>query len=148
MEWIVALGPWAWIIGGVALAIVEVIAPGIFMLWFGLAAIVVGLLLFAWPLSWPMATVIFAVLATVFSIIGQRLMRRGTKDSDQPYLNQRGHALIGRTFTLTQPIVNGAGRLTIDDSPWRVSGPDMVAGAKVRITGVDGTTLRVEAANL
>jgi hypothetical protein len=148
MEWFFGLGPWAWVIIGVVLMIMEVVAPGIFLLWFGIAGILTGLLLFALPLSWPYAVLIFSVLAVILSVIGQRLMSRGTKDSDQPFLNQRGQSLVGRVFTLTEPIVNGRGRLQVDDSPWRITGPDMVAGAKVKIVGVDGTTLQVEAANL
>jgi hypothetical protein len=148
MEWVSSLGPWAWIIAGVILAILEVIAPGFFLLWFGLAAVITGAVLFVLPMSWPWAVLLFGLLAVMTSALGLRLMRKGTADSDKPFLNQRGMALVGRVFTLTEPIVNGNGRLQVDDSPWRIAGPDMVAGAKVRIVGVDGTTLKVEAANL
>ena len=148
MELLASLGPWAWIIAGTVLAIMEVIAPGVFMLWFGIAGILTGLLLFVVPLSWPYAMLIFSALAVALSVLGQRAMRKGVKDSDQPHLNQRGAALIGRVYTLKEPVVNGAGRLQVDDSPWRITGPDMAAGARVRVVGVDGTTLRVEAANL
>jgi len=66
--------------------------------------------------------------------------------SDQPLLNQRGQQYTGRVFTLDHPIVNGIGKVVVDDSTWRVKGPDLAAGTNVRVVGVDGTIFIVESA--
>ena len=50
---------------------------------------------------------------------------------------------MGRTFTLERPIVDGRGRLKVDDTMWLVEGPDLPAGTRVQVTGVDNTLLRV-----
>jgi len=91
VDWIVSLGAWNWFILAVLLFLLEVLAPGVFMLWLGLSALIVGI------------------------------------------------------FTLDKPIVDGTGAVRIDDTIWRVSGPDCPAGSRVRVAGADGANLRVEA---
>lgn len=61
-------------------------------------------------------------------------------------VNRRGEQYVGRRFTLDQPIVNGDGKLRIDDSVWRVAGEDMAAGTIVRVVGADGVILKVQRA--
>jgi membrane protein implicated in regulation of membrane protease activity len=64
--------------------------------------------------------------------------------SDQPLLNRRGHQYVGRVFTLGNPIVNGEGKIKVDDSIWKIRGPDCEPGARVRVNGVDGVVLTIE----
>ena len=61
-------------------------------------------------------------------------------------LNRRGEALIGRIFQLDRPIVSGEGRIRVDDSVWRVVGPDLAMGAAVRVVRIEGASLIVEPA--
>jgi membrane protein implicated in regulation of membrane protease activity len=140
------LGGWTWWILGLALLAVEVLAPGFFFLWFGIAAILIGIsaLLIAWP--WQLQIVGFGILSLISAVIGRKLMGYRDVESDDPNLNIRAARLEGRTFVLAEPIEAGSGRMKVDDSVWRVSGPDLPAGAKVMVTGADGTTLTVEAA--
>ncbi len=140
-----SLGAWNWFILGVVLLILEIIAPGIFMLWLGLAAFLVGLLSFAVDWSWQLQLVAFAA----FSLAAIPLWRRlgsHKAPSDQPFLNRRADAFVGRVFTLEKPIVSGNGTVAIGDTVWRVSGPDCPAGSRIKVAGVDGGTLRVEPA--
>ena len=55
-------------------------------------------------------------------------------------------ALVGREFTLEKPIVDGTGTVRIDDTIWRVAGPDAPAGSRVRVVQADGASLTVAAA--
>jgi membrane protein implicated in regulation of membrane protease activity len=48
-------------------------------------------------------------------------------------------------FTLERPIVDGIGTVRIDDTVWRVTGPDCPAGSRVRVAHADGANLSVEA---
>lgn len=143
------LGPWNWIVLGLVLMIFEVAAPGIFFLWFGIAALIVGALaiLFgeALSLGWQVQVILFLVLSLIAVFIGRRLVGATDAESDEPLLNRRGEQLIGQVFTLEEATVNGRGRARIGDSLWRVAGPDMAAGTRVRITGIDQGTLTVEA---
>jgi inner membrane protein len=141
-----ALGPWAWIILGLVLMGLELLAPGVFLLWLGLAAILTGLLDWAFALSWQASALCFAVLSVIAVLAGRAITRRpGEEDEAVAHLNRRGHALIGRVFTLESPIVDGAGRIRVGDSSWRVTGPSAPAGASVRVVRVEGATLVVEA---
>lgn len=146
------LGPWNWMVLGLILLTFEIIAPGVFLLWIGIAALIVGAASLAlWDAafwSWQLQTVIFAVLAVICALAGKRIYDGREGKTDQPLLNQRGAQLIGRTATLTEPIVNGRGRVHFGDTLWRISGPDLPAGVKVRVTKADATDLElvVEAA--
>jgi membrane protein implicated in regulation of membrane protease activity len=141
------LGPWSWIVLGLLLMGLELVAPGAFLLWFGLAAVLTGLIDWAFGLSWQTAALVFAVLAVGAVLIGRAVTRnRDEEDSDHPVLNRRGQNLVGHVFTLDNPIVAGSGRIRVDDSSWRIVGPEMPAGASVRVVRVDGATLVVEAA--
>jgi membrane protein implicated in regulation of membrane protease activity len=63
-----------------------------------------------------------------------------------PFLNRRTAALVGREFTLEKPIIDGSGTVRIDDTIWRIAGPDTPAGSRVRVVQVDGANLTVAAA--
>lgn len=141
---IVALGPWSWVVLGLLLAALELLAPGVFLIWFGLAAIVTGLLDAVFDLSWQTSAIIFALLSVV-SVVAGRLAtrRRGVHEAEQPFLNRRGAALVGRRFTLDAPITGGEGWVRVDDSVWRVVGQDCPAGTRVTVTGIDGANLVV-----
>jgi hypothetical protein len=143
------LGPWNWVVLGLVLMIFEVAAPGIFFLWFGIAALIVGALaiLFgeALGLGWQLQVILFLGLSVIAVFIGRRLIGATDVVSDEPLLNMRGEQLVGQVVTLEEATVNGRGRARIGDSLWRVTGPDLAAGSHVRITGIDHGTLVVEA---
>jgi len=142
-----SLGAWSWIILGGILLAVELIAPGTFILWLGVAAILVGLISFVIDWSWQEQGVGFAILAVASLVMWWRLIRPARRDedaSDQPFLNRRAQGFVGREFTLEKPIVDGAGTVRIGDTIWRVTGPDCAAGSRVRIARAEGATLFVE----
>ena len=145
-HWIGELGAWFWVIVGVVLLVLEILVPGTMFLWFGIAALVVGMLSFAIVMSWQTALILFAVLSLLSVILGRYIVNRGAKaGTDKPMLNDRAEALIGTVYQLDEPIVNGHGRIKVRDSYWRVSGPDSPVGSRVRVVGGEGTLLEVEA---
>jgi inner membrane protein len=141
-----ALGPWAWIIAGVIFLALELAAPGAFMMWLGIAALLVGgiSLLVVW--SWQWQFVAFAVFALISVPLWRRFARKVEPASEAPLLNRRTEALVGRVFTLEKPIVDGTGTVRIDDTIWRVHGPDRPAGSRVKVVQADGANLAVEPA--
>ena len=144
-EILASLGPWNWIIIGAVLMALELAAPGAFMIWLGIAAVATGLIAFAADFSWPIELLIFAVLGLVSAMIGRRVNARFSERNDAaPFLNRRAEALVGRIFQIDAPIVAGHGRVRIDDSIWRIRGSDAAAGARVKVTAVEGSTLLVE----
>ena len=138
------LGPWAWFVLGGVLLVAEIAAPGAFLLWLGLAALVTGAVAYTVALAWQVEVLVFAALAVVAVLVGRRVSPAPGKASDRPFLNRRPEGFVGRVFTLDAPILGGVGRVRIDDTVWRVEGPDVAAGHDVRVTGTDGATLKVE----
>ena len=143
------LGPWTWVIAGVILIILEGVAPGVFLVWFGIAALLTGLLDGAVGLSWQAATLTFGALALISVLVGRKLTGAGPKpDRSEKHLNEGADALIGKAFTLDRPIIAGEGWIRINDTVWRVLGPDAPENTRVRVTGVEGTRLIVQVAEL
>lgn len=140
------LGSWNWLIFGIVLMALEVFAPGVFLFWLGLAAFLVGVLAFAIDASWQAQILMFAVFAAAAVPVWRRLARQKSGTASNPFLNKRSEALIGRTCTLERPIVDGFGTISVDDTVWRVSGPDAPAGTKVKIVKADGASLTVDLA--
>ncbi|MGB2932267.1 MAG: NfeD family protein [Methyloceanibacter sp.] len=143
MEVFADLGPWNWLILAAVLFVLEVMAPGIFLMWFGLAAAITGLLAFGLDISWQWQIVWFCLLSLAAVLIALKYLRKHPLESERPLLNERAVQHIGQNFDLIEPIVNGRGSVKIGDSIWRVEGPELPNGARVRVTGADGTVLKV-----
>ncbi len=131
------LGPWNWMVLGIILLGLEIVLPGVFMLWIGIAALIVGAVsLLPWQAAFwgrQIQVLVFLVLSLLSAYAGKKLMGARTQASDQPLLNRRSEQMIGRTATLAEPIRNGHGRIQLGDTFWRVSGPDLPAGTRVRV---------------
>jgi membrane protein implicated in regulation of membrane protease activity len=146
-EWLEHIVFWHWWILAGLLLILELTAPAFFFLWLGIAAAAVGLILLVFP-SIPIETqlVLFGIASIVAVLAWRKYRETRPVITDQPNLNRRGHQYIGRVFSLKEPINNGVGKVTVDDSTWKVKGPDLPRGTSVRVTGVDGVIFTVEVA--
>ncbi|OQM77118.1 NfeD family protein [Manganibacter manganicus] len=144
---LLALGPWNWIVLGLVLLGLEILVPGIFLLWIGIAALLVGAAsLQFWGAgfwTWQVQIVIFLIISLVSAYVGKQIVRSREGDTDQPLLNRRGQQMIGRSATLSEPIREGRGHVQLGDTLWRVSGPDLAAGTRVRVTGASDTDLEL-----
>jgi len=138
---------WYWWALAAVLLVCEMMLPGVVFLFLSIGAAAAGLLLLiVADLSLEIQFVVFAVVA-VASAVSLRPMLRGLqKRNDQPNLNARGESLVGKTIVLDAPILAGRGRVKLGDGSWSVTGPDMVAGTKVRVASINGTELTVEPA--
>ena len=139
-------GPWNWFIVGVLLFTLETFVPGVHFLWFGIAAIIVGLLALATGIAWPWQIIAFGVLAVLTVFWVRKYVRADVSKSDLPDLNVRGQQYVGRSVVVEQAIQNGRGKVRADDTLWLAEGPDVPAGARVTVTGTRGTILLVERA--
>lgn len=136
---------WHWLAIGAALAAVEIVAPGTYLLWLGAAAGVVGLITLVWPsIGWELQLVVFAIFAVGSIFLSIKILRKRPLETDKPNLNERGRQLVGRRLTLDEPIVNGKGRVKMGDTMWQVAGDDYMRGTTVQVTDVRGTVLQVE----
>lgn len=135
---------WHWLIAGALLAGLELLTPGVFLIWLGLAAFITGAVTAIWTdLDWRYAVTIFGALSVVSVVVAFRFRRIRSPHTDRPTLNKRAEQYLGRQITLDEPIVDGRGSIRLDDTRWRVSGPDLPAGTPVVVCGIDGSTLVV-----
>ncbi|MDP9195886.1 MAG: NfeD family protein [Pseudomonadota bacterium] len=149
MEWLSSWWTWSswnWWVLGLLMGVVEILAPGIFFLWFALSALVVGFMAMLWPEApWQLQVVVFALLGGISAILARLLLKRRPSKSDEPGLNRRLEHYFGRTAVLEEAISNGRGRIRLDDTSWSVEGPDLPAGTRIRITGSVRGLLQVQA---
>lgn len=138
---------WYWWALAAVLLVFEMLLPGVVFLFLAIGAAVSGLLLLiVSDMSLELQLAIFAIVA-VLSAVGLRPFLKSLQHKTAgSTLNARGEALIGKIFVLDEPILAGRGRVKLGDGSWIVTGPDMVAGAKVRVASVSGTELQVEPA--
>ena len=140
----VNLGAWGWMILAGLMLCIEIILPGTFMLWFGVAAFLTGVVSLIVPIAWQVQALVFIIASVASILVGRKLWNYQNQQSDEPHLNKRGHQYIGNIYTIENVIENGAGKIRIGDSVWSVSGPDCPVGSRVRVTGIEGNQLLVE----
>ena len=146
-DWLMIHSGWLWAILGLLLIGGEMLAPGVFLIWLGLAALLTGAVVGAFGLGWQGACIIFAALAVACVIAGRLLTRRRSEEPDAATgLNDRGRQLIGKVFRLEATMTGGEGRIRVGDSSWRITGPELLAGTEIKVVRVEGSTLVVEKA--
>ena len=139
---------WIWITLGLVLAALEMLVPGVYLIWLALAAIATGLLTLGLALGLPVQIVVFVSLSLIAAFSAKRFLRDSPIESSDPLLNQRGGRLVGQTAVVAQALDGGTGRIKVGDSEWIARGPDMDVGERVRITANEGVVLVVEPVNL
>jgi membrane protein implicated in regulation of membrane protease activity len=140
------LGLWNWLILAVCLFILETMVPGVHFLWFGMAAVVVGILAVLTGMPWQLQIVAFGVLSVAAVFLVRRYLGSNVAKTDLPDLNERSRQYIGRSLVVEDAIQNGRGKVRVGDTVWQAKGPDTPAGARVTVTGAEGTILVVERA--
>jgi membrane protein implicated in regulation of membrane protease activity len=126
----------------------EIIAPGFFLVFLGAAAIATGLFTVLFDLGTASQLALFALYAVISVMLGRRFYANRATDSADPLLNDRAGRLVGRVVTVVQQVDDHGGRVRVGDSEWSARGGPAAAGERVRITGIDGNCLKVEAEHL
>ena len=136
---------WHWYILGVALIIIEMLAPTFFALWVAISAFLTGTILYLMPgLAWEYQVIIFAVLSIVSILAWHQYYVKNPIATDEPLLNRRGEQYIGRVMTLKEPIEDGQAKIRLDDSTWKIEGDDCPSGTKIRIVSLNNVVFQVE----
>jgi membrane protein implicated in regulation of membrane protease activity len=138
------LGAWNWFIVAVALFALESVIPGVHFVWFGVAAVLVGALGLTLDIAWEWQLITFAIISCITVFFARRYAAPDVAHSDEPDLNARAVQYVGRVVTVEQAIADGRGKVRVGDTVWNAQGSDAPQGARVRITGTNGTCLIVE----
>lgn len=136
---------YGWWLAALVLIAAEIVAPGYFLLWIGLAAALMGLLTLLFPNLAPLVQAIaFALLALATCLVYWKFIRPAAeRRDDQPLLNRKGERMLGRQLIVAEAIVNGRGKVKVGDTVWLAEGPDVPVGTVVEVIGISGTTLKV-----
>ncbi len=134
-----------WLIAAIVLAILETLAPGVFLIWIAIAAGITGIASFLLPIDVTQQLIVFAVASLVSGYAGRSWYLANPVDTEDEMLNDRIARLIGDEVVVVTAIIDGRGRVKVADSEWPARGPDSAVGARVRIIGADGSCLLVEA---
>ena len=149
MDWLDGFDAhWVWLTLGLVLAGLEMLLPGVYLIWLAVAAIITGVLTLAFDLSLPFQVVDFVFLSLIIAFSAKRFLRDKPIESADPLMNRRGARLVGETALVVQAIEHGSGRVKLGDSEWIARGPSVAAGERVRISGSEGAVLLVEPLNL
>lgn len=144
-EWLAGLEPhWVWLTAGILLGALEMLVPGVYLIWLAAAAIVTGVVAFAFDASIELQVIEFVSLSLIFAFSARRFLRERPIESSDPLMNRRGARLVGETATVVQAIEHGSGRVRLGDSEWIARGPDVALGERVRVSGSEGAILLVE----
>ncbi|MBJ7253323.1 MAG: NfeD family protein [Sphingomonadaceae bacterium] len=144
-EWLDTISThWFWLSLGLILGVAEMVAPGFFLMWLGLAALIVGILDYFLPITLAYQVAMFAILSVLTVFAGKKFLQKNPIESDDVNLNDRGARMTGEIVTVVEPIANGHGRVKVGDSVWNARGMDAAMGANVRVIGADGAVLLVE----
>jgi len=135
-----------WFIFGIVLAITEIVAPGFYLAWVGLAALLTAGATAAFGLNFVAQGLLFTALAFATIWVARAYFQRAPIVSDDPMLNDRSARLVGTVVTAVEPVDASHGRVKVGDSVWSAKGVTAAVGAKLRVTAVDGGVLVVEAA--
>jgi membrane protein implicated in regulation of membrane protease activity len=135
---------WLWAIGGLILVGGEALLPGVFLLWIGIAALLVAIIGAVLPISLEVQLALFAIAAVLSCVVGW-LVARSRPPSTAHGVNDPRARVVGSIGHVTEAIRDGQGKVRIGDSDWLAEGPDLAPGAAVRVTGLAGNTVRVKA---
>ena len=144
-EWLDTISThWFWLSLGLVLGVAEMVAPGFFLMWLGLAALIVGGLDYFLPITVAYQVAMFAILSVLTVFAGKKFLHDNPFETEDAKLNDRGARLTGEIVTVVEAITNGNGRVKVGDSVWSARGVDAAIGSRVRVTGADGAVLLVE----
>lgn len=144
----IALSIWHWFALAAILGILEVtLGANFIFLACGIVAVFTGILLWLIPMmSVEWQGLFFGIGMIVSLFFWHKYLKKRKPTGEVSYLNQRARQYINRYFTLEEPIVNGRGRVKVDDTIWRVEGEDLAAGTRIQVIDVDGNILRIKKA--
>jgi hypothetical protein len=149
MEYLNQHPAWWWLSLGIALLIVEMLSGTLFFVFISAGAFLVAVLTWAFGLGGVAQGILFA-LAVVVAVAAWSRFRPNPNDRIERReaaagLNNRLAGFVGREAVLEEPVLNGKGRVRLDDSYWNVAGDDLPVGTRVRVVAIEGMILRVQA---
>ena len=135
---------WIWAIGGLVLLIAEIVAPGFFLVFLGVAAIATGLFTLLFDLGLAPQLILFVIYTALAVMIGRRWYAEPDHADQSIRLNNPSERMVGKSVLVVDPVDEHGGRVRVGDGEWTARGGPAAAGSRVRVIAVDGNCLLVE----
>lgn len=139
-----SLGAWNWLIFGGLLILLELVVPGFFLLFIGVAAVAVGVVALNFEMAWQIQWLLFSAFSAAGVLVARSFWMSNEPAADQPHLNNPVEKLIGQSFVVVEEFQNGSGKIQVADTRWIAKGADMPVGTNVTVVKTDGTQIFVE----
>lgn len=114
-----------WIIAGLALSLLELIVPGVYLIWFGFAAFVVGIAVYFLPIELTTQLIVFAIASGIFAVIGVAVYRYVFSKTQVPAeyknLNNTAEQYVGQLVTVAEDAEDNRTKVKIGDTYWLAS---------------------------
>lgn len=136
---------WGWAILAAIVALGELHAPGIYLIWIALGAALTAGATAIWPLHISYQLEIFAAASVLSCVLGY-FVYRGVANPSGPPLNERDRLMIGMHGTVANALGNGQGKVRLGDSVWLAEGPNLPEGTPIVVTAVRGSRVIVDRA--
>lgn len=138
---------WHWWILACLMLVLEMVLPGIIFLWLSIAAAAVGFVVLLVPdIAMELQLIAFGVFSVLSFVIGRRFLRRDLSGANEDDVSSTRSSLVGKTTVLTEKTTHGRVRQSVYGSSWVLkSDADLAKGQKVRVCGIEGNTLLIEA---
>ncbi|GHF30090.1 membrane protein [Kordiimonas sediminis] len=145
LSWMTENTLWLWLASGLVLLAGEMILPGVYLLWLGIAAILTAVVNLLLPtLGIEIQFVIFSILAVIAIILANRYFYgKDAWPEASETVNVRGRKHVGKTYEVIQAIHNGRGKVKVGDSQWLAEGEDAEVGDLVEVIDIQGSVLKV-----
>ena len=139
---------WTWIVGGIVLILAELAIPSFFVVWFGLGALLVGLLLLVLPeLSLTAQLAIWTLASLAMVILWFRVFKPGRHKTRVGLAEGEVIGEIGLLVSAVAPFERGKVRFqrpVLGSEEWTCLADDAIAaGERVRVVAVEGSFLKV-----
>lgn len=114
-----------WIIAGLALSLLELIVPGVYLIWFGFAAFVVGIAVYFLPIELTTQLIVFAIASGIFAVIGVAVYRyvfsKAQVPAEYKNLNNTAEQYVGQLVTVAEDTEDNRTKVKIGDTYWLAS---------------------------
>lgn len=145
--WLETLSPWWWVTLGVGLSALEMVVFSFALIWPGIAAIIMAVILWIVPgMQGELQVALYAVLSITLMFLGRGFLKRFGDGGPETNLNSRSEQMVGHKAKVVDFDL-GVGHIELNGLRWAAEWPEgqsAEAGQVVKIIAADGMSVQVE----
>lgn len=137
-----------WVIVGIVFSLLELIVPGVYLIWFGLAAFVVSLIVYFSAIAFTTQLIWFALLSIVFAVLGlyayRYILFKAEPPAEYRNLNNSAEQYVGSLVTVAEDVEDNRTKVKIGDTYWlAATDKPLKKGDTAKVTGVKDSLILI-----